>query len=415
MMKRFKVREGFTLIELMVVVTIIAILAALIVPALQRAQAKAMGMNCMSRAKSIGSAIRTYASNYDGWTCSIKGSYVREFGYKLNHEAGYFLGDAANNWMGKSTPTQSEAYAGQVRDFRCPIHADPTSGPHGIPSSYQITSLWNGGNIMAQTGSASAILALREAGKRHPSHGETFDQHYVFADLHATLGYSGPALQGLKLKAWNGQSLAGIRGIAESKLPVSQYDGVFAGELSAGGNYRWHSFLDGLLSGSTDWDATYHQDGGHSHQRNHNWRGGWQTQSSQWNVGTTFGKKTVFRWDGGITFPTPADYQFRLRGTTNWHSNQSRMDIGIGAYGAEIDDASSIVFQGEIQQQDNGFPGQKYSILKTDKMYPFQFVRWHNDWNGVWEVRWRGTNPDTGAAAGPADEIIEGKYFGHRP
>ena len=91
------------------------------------------------------------------------------------------------------------------------------------------------------------------------------------------------------------------------------------------------------------------------------------------------------------------------------------MDLGVGGYGEDIDSSSGIVFQGEVQQQDNGWPSQKYSITKTDKAYPFQFVRLHQDWNGVWEVKWRGTNPDTGSAAGPNDEIVPGKVFGHRP
>lgn len=63
-----RLRKVFTLIELLIVIAIIAILAAMLLPALNKARDRAKAISCTNTLRQIGLTIQTYCNDHDSMT-----------------------------------------------------------------------------------------------------------------------------------------------------------------------------------------------------------------------------------------------------------------------------------------------------------------------------------------------------------
>lgn len=82
MLSLLKREKGFTLIELMVVILIIAILVAIAVPVFNIARTAAYRRTCQANLRTLDGAVQTYNATEDAWPSGVavlvSGEYVKE-------------------------------------------------------------------------------------------------------------------------------------------------------------------------------------------------------------------------------------------------------------------------------------------------------------------------------------------------
>jgi prepilin-type processing-associated H-X9-DG protein len=185
----YRRRVGFTLVELLVVVGIIALLIAVLMPTLSGARRQAMAIKCGANLRTIGHAMQQYANEY-------KGRIPRDYWYDQEYLDGHILwAEVFAPYVGyKDMPqpnTLSPArdavlapHLERIEVYQCPAF------PNENQKLDYVSNAWHAGNVgisaplinVVRMPHSGRVVYLTEASNRLPV--DTFGIHDVFDLIH---------------------------------------------------------------------------------------------------------------------------------------------------------------------------------------------------------------------------------------
>jgi prepilin-type N-terminal cleavage/methylation domain-containing protein/prepilin-type processing-associated H-X9-DG protein len=148
-------RFGYTLVELLVVIGIIAVLVGLLLPAVQKVRAASQRMSCASQMRSIGLGTVTYHDNHERFPVSFQTNLARGDYYHLS-------------WLARLTPFLDQDnlwrqierdYAANAVPFRSPRHQaiGMKVHPFPCPSDPVATLVWERASTSTRIGFTSYL------------------------------------------------------------------------------------------------------------------------------------------------------------------------------------------------------------------------------------------------------------------
>ncbi len=141
--KKIKKLDGFTLVELMVVIAIIAILSALILPALSKGKMRAQAISCLNNTHQLGLACQLYTDdheNYLPYNLGMNGSSFRTNANWVNNVMTWDLSDDNTNPATITLAGLGAYGSGNTAYYHCPADNTLSSIQSGAGWSKRLRS-----------------------------------------------------------------------------------------------------------------------------------------------------------------------------------------------------------------------------------------------------------------------------------
>lgn len=166
-------RRGFTLVELLIVIAIIAVLAALLLPALSRARAQARSTQCMSNLRQLYLANTMYASENRGHYCPAAPDVFEGQGGRIRWHGERATPDATSEYDPKKGPLAEYLPDGRVKEcpefFAYRRRNESTQAFESSAGGYGYNAAYVGGTYHLREGEDAAIYTALDSRILNPS------------------------------------------------------------------------------------------------------------------------------------------------------------------------------------------------------------------------------------------------------
>jgi len=185
------INKSFTLIELLIVIAIIAILAAMLLPALNQAREKARAAHCKGNLKQIGTGLLFYVDSYRDFLPMQYGN-GRSWADQVRPFIGMGYSDLADRPpIGKSTvlTCSSELERTEFLSYGVNLFLHPSGNIHGVYGKIRRST---GAFVVAKTPSVNAWVLDAKNGLFSPGSDDLYNKiQWRHSDFTNVLFYDG--------------------------------------------------------------------------------------------------------------------------------------------------------------------------------------------------------------------------------